>query len=276
MRLLADLHTHTVASGHAYSTVTELAGAAHDRGLELIAITEHGPSVPGGAHPWTLWNMKAIPSTLDGVRILKGVEANPADSESGLDLPDEMLELLDFVACGFHPQIGYDDEDATRNTEAILRVIENPNVDMITHPGNGDFPIDKPLVARAAADHNVIIEINAHSFESTSSRALNSDDEREMIVLAVEAGAPIAISSDAHYHLHVGRFDNAIAVAREIGLAEEDVVNRTAQGVLDHLLAKRDRPRLEYGGVWNTAGDTSAGADAGTSLSSSAGRGEAR
>jgi len=48
MRLLADLHTHTVASGHAYSTVTELAWAAADKGLELIAVTDHGPTVPQG------------------------------------------------------------------------------------------------------------------------------------------------------------------------------------------------------------------------------------
>jgi len=48
MRLLADLHTHTVASGHAFSTITELATAAAGKGLELIAFTDHGPSVPGG------------------------------------------------------------------------------------------------------------------------------------------------------------------------------------------------------------------------------------
>ena len=263
MRLLADLHTHTLLSGHAYSTVTELAGAARDRGLELIAVTEHGPSVPGGPDFWAIWNMKAIPSVLDGVRILKGIEANPADSESGLDLPNGLLELLDFVACGFHPEIGYDDGDSVRNTEAILAVIENPNVDMITHLGNGEFPIDRPAVARAAAKHNVIVEINAHSFDVTSSRARAADAEIEMIALAHEAGAPLAINSDAHYHLHVGRFDGAIEVAERIGVTEPDIVNRTARSVLDHLLAKRERPRLEHGGEWNTEpGRGGAGRDA--------------
>jgi putative hydrolase len=232
--------------------VTELAGAARDRGLELIAVTEHGPTVPGAPDFWTIWNMKAIPSVLDGVRILKGIEANPDDSDSGLDVPNELLELLDFVACGFHPQTGYDDGDVVRNTEAILKVAANPNVDMITHPGNGDFPIDRPALAAAAAEHNVIIEINDHSFESTSSRAQNAGDEIEMITLAYEAGAPLAISSDAHYHLHVGRFGNAIEVAEEIGISEHELVNRTAASVLDHLLAKRERPRLEHGGEWST------------------------
>ena len=49
---------------------------------------------------------------LDGVRVLKGCEANiSADSENGLDLPDEVLELLDFVAVGLHPTTGFDQQD---------------------------------------------------------------------------------------------------------------------------------------------------------------------
>jgi predicted metal-dependent phosphoesterase TrpH len=48
MRLLADLHLHTIASD-GYCTVTELAVAARARGLELIAITDHGPAVAWAA-----------------------------------------------------------------------------------------------------------------------------------------------------------------------------------------------------------------------------------
>ena len=121
MRLLADLHTHTIASGHAYSTLTENARAAARRGLELIAITDHGPSVPQGAHPWYFWNLKIVPSVLDGVRVLKGCEANvSADTDNGIDLPDVMLGGLDFVAVGFHPTTGFDVPDRARNTEALL------------------------------------------------------------------------------------------------------------------------------------------------------------
>ena len=115
MRLLADLHTHTIASGHAYSTVTENARAARAHGLELIAICDHGPGVPQGAHPWYFWNLKVIPSVLDGVRILKGCEANVSpDTDNGIDLPDQVLDLLDFVAVGFHPTTGFDERDRVR------------------------------------------------------------------------------------------------------------------------------------------------------------------
>jgi len=252
MRLLADLHTHTVASGHAFSTLTENAQVARARGLELIAITDHAPNVPQGAHPWYFWNLKVIPSVLDGVRLLKGCEANLSlESENGLDLPDQILAWLDFVAVGFHPHTGFDKPDRARNTEALLRVIAHPLVDQITHPGNeAEFPLDLDAVVEAAVRHNVILELNDHSFDPTSSRAGSGAREREFAEAALAAGAPLSIGSDAHYALYVGRFEAALAIAEEIGLTEDRIVNRNAESVLSHLLAKRERPRLDVGGEW--------------------------
>jgi len=262
VRLLADLHTHTMASGHAYSTVTELALAASAKGLELIAVTDHGPAVPQGAHPWYFWNFKVVPSVLNGVRVLKGCEANVSpDSDNGIDLPDVVLDKLDFVAVGFHPLTGFDTPDRARNTEALARVIANPLVDMITHPGNeAEFPLDIDVIVAAALAHNVILELNDHSFAPTSARSAGVEREREFAAAALAAGAPIAIGSDAHYALHVGRFDTAVAVAEELGITAERVVNRDAASVLAFLLGKRERDRLDTGGEWVWPPSTS-GAD---------------
>lgn len=253
MRLRADLHTHTIASGHAFSTITELAHGARANGIELIAVTDHGPSVPQGAHPWYFWNLKVAPSVLDGVRLLKGCEANVAlDSENGIDLPDLILDKLDFVAVGFHPLTGFDDHDVSKNTQALLRVIANPLVDQITHPGNGhEFPLDLDVIVEAAVRYNVILELNDHSFAPTSSRSNGVAREREFAQAARDAGAPIAIGSDAHYALQVGRFDSALAVAEELGIGEDRIVNRDAASVLAHISAKRERDRLDAGGVWD-------------------------
>ena len=252
MRLLADLHTHTLASGHAYSTITELALAAQAGGLELIAVTDHGPSVPQGAHAWYFWNLKVVPSVLNGVRVLKGCEANPSLTEdNGIDLPDVVIDKLDFVAVGFHPLTGFDERDRSKNTEALLRVMANPYVDMISHPGNDDeFPVRMADVVEAAVSYNVILELNDHTFALTSARSSSAACEREFAAAALAAGAPIAIGSDAHYASHVGRFDAAVAVAEELGIAEERLVNRNAQTVIGHLLEKRERPRLDAGGQW--------------------------
>ena len=252
MRLFADLHTHTVASGHAYSTLTENVHAAAAAGIELIAITDHGPSVPQGAHMWYFWNLKVVPSVLNGVRILKGCEANlSSDSDNGIDLPDVVLEKLDFVAVGLHPLTGFDDRDRDRNTESLLRAMSNPFVDQVTHPGNEDeFPLHLDAVIGAALKYNVILELNDHSFDVTSSRSTSAAREREFAQAAFSAGVPVSIGSDAHYALHIGTFDAALAVAQEIGFTPDRVLNSDARSVLDHLLAKRARPLLEHGGVW--------------------------
>jgi putative hydrolase len=274
MRLRADLHTHTVASGHAYSTIIENARAARARGLELIAITDHGPTVPQGAHPWYFWNLKVIPSVLDGVRILKGCEANlSATSDNGLDLPDIVLEKLDFVAVGFHPYTGFDQRDRATNTAALLRAIAHPLVDQIAHPGNEDeFPVELDAVVAAAAEHSVIVELNDHSFDPIGSRAGSTAREEEFAAAALAAGAPISIGSDAHFALHVGRFDSALAVAERIGIPEERIVNRSAEAVLAHLSAKRERTRLDVGGVWNWPAGPDAEPVAGTDGDGAAGQ----
>lgn len=247
---LADLHVHTTASGHAYSTVSEIVATAASRGLELVAICDHGPGCPGGAHPYHFWNLKALPSVLSGVRILKGVEANVLDSDNGLDLPDDLLQLMDFVAVGFHPECGFDDGDEERNTDALLRAMADPWVDMVTHPGNGNYPVDRERVIAAALEHGVILELNNFTFAGNGSRRGWADLERDFAAEAAAAGALIAIGSDAHFHLHVGEVSAALAVAEEIGITEGQLVNRDAATVLAHLLARRERPRLDIGGEW--------------------------
>ena len=82
----ADLHVHTVASGHAYSTIGEIAVEAGRKGLRLVGMTDHGPALPGGPHPYHFAALRFVPETLHGVRILRGVEANIL-GPGQLDLP---------------------------------------------------------------------------------------------------------------------------------------------------------------------------------------------
>ena len=73
-KVLLDAHTHTVASGHAYSSLQEMAKAAADKGLEVLGITEHGPSVPGTCPTLYFKNMFVVPRRMYGVRLLMGCE----------------------------------------------------------------------------------------------------------------------------------------------------------------------------------------------------------
>ena len=100
MKIEVDTHTHTVASGHAYSTVYELAMGARKRRLKGFVLTDHGPALPGGTHPYHFSNMRILPERIRGVRFSRGVEANILDLEGTLDLGDDYLVQLHFAYAG--------------------------------------------------------------------------------------------------------------------------------------------------------------------------------
>jgi putative hydrolase len=162
MQFVADLHVHTVASGHAYSTVLEVARAAADRGLALIAITDHGPAMPGGPHAYHFSNQFCMPESLFGVRVLKGVEANVMDRDGTLDLDEGRLAKMEIVLAGLHTLCAPYGSVA-ENTAMMINTIKNPWVDVIVHPGNPEYLIDEEAVVRAAAEHGVALEINNSS-----------------------------------------------------------------------------------------------------------------
>ena len=155
MNIVADMHTHTIASGHAYSTLNELAVEAARKGLLAIAITDHGPALPGGPHAYHFGAMRFFPETISGVRIFRGVEANILDWSGTLDLPEHYLKKLDFVMAGLHEGCGFDGEGIGRNTEAVINAMANPLVKAISHPGNPLFPLDYEAVVAAADARSV-------------------------------------------------------------------------------------------------------------------------
>ena len=249
----ADLHIHSIGSGHGYSTITENAEAAIDRGLRLIAITDHGPAIPDGAHQWFFWNLHHVPGIYKGLRILRGCEANLVlddaaksyGSEWGLDVADIVCERLDYVQFGFHPTTGYDGSDRETNTAAVLRAMASPWVDQFNHPGNVlEYPLDVDAVIAAAIEHNVILEMNNSSLDPLGSRAQSGDLELAFAVAAYEAGALMSLNTDAHHATVIGNFEPGLTMAKNSGIPEDYFINYDAQRVIDHLLAKRPRPLL--------------------------------
>ena len=85
MKLLFDLHTHTVASGHAFSTLKENIEEAAAKGLKAMGTSDHYSAMPGSAQPIYFTNFKAIKEKILGVRIFTGMEANIIDLEGKLD-----------------------------------------------------------------------------------------------------------------------------------------------------------------------------------------------
>ena len=81
MHYEADTHTHTIASGHAYTPITEMVRTAADRGLKAIAIADHtagrtGTEMPGAPNEIYFRNVKVIPREMFGIHVLMGAEVN--------------------------------------------------------------------------------------------------------------------------------------------------------------------------------------------------------
>ncbi|WP_418792606.1 phosphatase [Phosphitispora sp. TUW77] len=236
LELKADLHIHSVASGHAYSTIGEIAAAAKERGLQMVAITDHGPAMPGAPHHYHFGNLRVLPAEIGGVMVLKGVEANIINDKGDLDLDKYYLERLDIVLAGFHTGCfkSSDMEDCTR---AMLNLMENPIVDIIVHPGNPEFPLNYEAVVSKAAEKGIPLEINNSSF--CGSRRGSYDNCSSIARMIAAYGGPVVIGSDAHFAADVGMFDLAVETVIAAGISEEQVLNTSVEKVVTYLRRKK-------------------------------------
>lgn len=232
MRITTDLHTHTVANTHAYSTVTENAVYASKNGIEAIAITDHGPSMPDGAHRWHFLNSVILPRTIEGVKILRGAEVNILSADGKLDLSDEYMESLDWVIVSFHQPSCSELGSFSERTQCYINLLANPQVDMLGHCGAPNFDFDIPAVIDAAKEYDKVIEINENTFNIRSD---NVPVCKRIALECAKKGVKISVDSDAHFYTHIGKFDKALAMLDEISFPEELIVNANWERLESHL-----------------------------------------
>ncbi len=237
MKILTDVHTHTNISPHAYSTLYENMCAARDKGIELVAMTNHGPSMPDSPHWWHFAYYKAIPRTIEGVKLMCGIEANVTDRTGNLDLPALMLSDMELVIASIHRDT-YHEEKGGDHTETWLNVIDNPYVDILGHIGSPDYLFDIDKVVPYAKEKNVCIEINNHTFIS---RPQNVERCREIALACKKYSAPIVVNSDAHFMAGIGYVKNAVAMLKEMDFPEDLIMNLNAERFIKYISAKKNR-----------------------------------
>lgn len=231
---VADLHTHTVYSMHAYSTVTENAAAAARKGLLAIGMTDHAPAVPEPGHHWHFTNMRVLPTHIAGVRVLRGVEANVLDFDGTLDVNEKILANLDMVIASMHMGIMKPGSVADI-TRAWLAIAADPRVDIIGHPGTPAFAFDEEPVIRAFAAHNKIVEINEGSFAARGGSLPNCT---RIAYLCKKYGVRIVVSSDAHFHEQVGNFASSMVMLEQLEFPPELIVNGSRETLEAFLKSK--------------------------------------
>lgn len=230
--LKIDIHIHSIASGHAFNTIYELAKFASENGMEIIAITDHGPDMKGSAHLEYFSMATRIPKELFGVKILFGCEANIIDYNGTIDIPPAYLESLDFIFVGFHKLTSYHENSTIeQNTTAMIQTIERYPIHAIAHPYRLDFPIFVKDVVKSAVSRNVILEINNSIFRN---REYVHKDElilntREMITFCKQIGGKLIIGSDAHIASEVGDDSNILYYWDALGLDDSLIITSRAQ-----------------------------------------------
>ncbi len=234
MRLVCDCHIHTLSSGHAYSTIGECAAAASGKGIELIAMTDHAPAMPGGTHIFHFQNMHVLPEVLHGVRLLKGAEVNILDFDGLLDLDDRTLGGLDLVIASLHVPC-FQAGTAAQNTRAATGAMRSRHVDILGHPDDSRIPLDYDELARAAAATGTLLELNNSSLSPRSYRQNAQDNCMRLIEAALRHGARLIVDSDAHVHTDVGNFTNVLPLLSGLAVPDSVVANITAARLLSWL-----------------------------------------
>lgn len=220
MKLVVDTHTHTISSGHAYSTVIENARYAKENGIGAIAMTDHGPAMKGAPTVLHFVNLGIIPEYIDGVRVFRGAETNIINFEGRLDIPDMILSRLEFVMASFH-DLTIEPGTLEENTQGMINALKNPFVDAVAHPGNPVFPVDVDKVVKAAAEYGKLIEINNGSFRI---RKGSWENCLEFARKCNKYGVGITCGSDAHICFDIGKLGTVQEIIDEAQIREELVI----------------------------------------------------
>ena len=232
--IVADLHCHTLASSHAYSTVTEVASAAAARGLLAVACTDHGIGTQDSPHIWHFTNLDILPPVISGVRVLHGVEANVMDYTGRVDMPQKVMAKLDIVVASMHG-VAMPGGSVEEITSAWLGVAENPDVDIIGHCGAPLYAFDYEEVIPAFGRCGKVVEINEGSFKTRPGSAENC---RRIAELCKQHRVRVTLDSDAHFHGAVGLVSQGLALLREVDFPPELVVNGSRENFLAFLKEK--------------------------------------
>ncbi len=224
MNSIIDLHTHTIASGHGYSTLKENIEAAKETGLLFLGMSEHGPAMPGGPHEYFFSNYKCIPRQHGDLRLFCGAEANITDYDGGLDLPEYLLEKMDYVIASMHPPC-VTPGGRKENTQASINAMRNPYVKILGHPDDARYPLDYEELVLAAKAEQVILEINNSSPHPLSPRPGARENIITLLNACMKYQVPVVMGTDSHVCYTIGKFDAALSLLEEVQFPEELILN---------------------------------------------------
>lgn len=234
MKTQLDVHTHTVASGHAYSSLQEMAQAAADKGLKILGITEHGPGIPGTCDPIYFRNMHCVPRQLYGIRLMLGAELNILNTNGDICLDEEHWRMLDLRIAGIH-SLCWEGGTMEENTEGVVKAMRNPFMQIISHPGDGTAELDFERLMQVSKETHTLLEINNHSLAPIRHKEVARPNNLTLLRLAKKYDTPIILGSDAHFSTMIAQYDNVMPLLKEVDFPDELIINYDVEQFLNYL-----------------------------------------
>ena len=244
--LRGDLHTHSSWSDGRYE-ISVMARAAMERGYAYLVMTDHTQSlqIAQGLTPGRFRQRASeiadVNGRRDGAQVLNGAEVDILPDGS-LDLPDDCLASLDVVVASVHTAL---DQPKDVITQRVLSALRSPHVDVLAHPTSrrldrrGETSLDIDAVIAEAVKTGTALEINSSPWRLD----LNDSWARK----AREAGAMLAIDTDAHYPAEFDSVRYGCAIARRAGLTPDRILNASdVDGLLAHCQAKAARAAANF------------------------------
>ncbi len=239
MEFLVDAHTHSIASGHAYSTIREMVKAASDMGLKAICITEHTLRLPDACHKSYFSNFKILPREMCGIEVFFGAENNIIDYEGNVDFEvdtdPKVFRGLDINIASMHMP-WYPLGTVEENTRAVMGAMDNPYIDIIGHPDDGRIELDYEKLVKHAKKTGKLLEINNHSLDPVSVRYDGAYEKcRTILELCRDLDVEIITNTDAHADVQVGDFRYAKKVLEDMNFPERLIVNCDLDRFKSHI-----------------------------------------
>lgn len=232
---LLDIHTHTIASGHAYNTIYEMADYGKSLGMEILGISEHAPEMPGSCHQFYFDNLRVMPRLIHGQKMMFGVELNIMDRDGKVDIADNTLERLDYSLASMHTPC-FKDKRTTENIMAGYEAIcKNPYVTVIGHPDDGRFPIDHETFVLMAKEGHKLIEINNNSLNPDGFRPNTRENSRLILKYCMKYQVPVILNSDAHVCIDLMNHQFSWDLIKEVQFPAELIVNGNLALFLSYL-----------------------------------------
>ncbi|MCD6436131.1 MAG: phosphatase, partial [Clostridiales bacterium] len=204
--------------------------------LEMFALTDHAISMPGTTGNFYFYNQIVIPREVNGIKILRGIEANIIDFNGTIDVEERLINILDLVIGSFHP-ICLPTGSKKDNTNAYINMMKKKQIQIIGHPGNVNVEIDIEEFVKAAKYYDVAVEINNSTFTTFSRRGSEKNCDK-VIEMVLKHDALFAVSSDAHIRYDLGNFTDALSRLDKYNVPVEKIVNADSKSMIDFLSRK--------------------------------------